>query len=188
MQPYDILMIGVLVATTVFGAIKGIAWQLAAIASLVASYFVALCGSPMLAPLFGEQAPWNRFAAMALLYILSGAIIWYLFRFVSDFVNRLKLKEFDHQLGAVFGAAKGVGFCVLLTFFAVTLSEQARESVLQSRSGHYISVLLNRAEGVMPVELHALLDPYMRRLEDELRQPAGAPAAKSAVGPASPRS
>ena len=79
---------------------------MAALASLFASYFVALRFSPALASLFSEHAPWNRFAAMAVLYVLTGGAIWYLFRFVTDFMNRLKLREFDRQLGALFGAPK----------------------------------------------------------------------------------
>ena len=172
MQIYDILMLGVLACTTVFGTIKGLAWQLAALGSLVASYFVALRFSPAVAELFGNHAPWNRFAAMGLLYVLTGGGIWYLFRFVNDFMNRLKLRDFDRQLGAVFGAAKGVLVCVVITFFAVTLSATARESVLQSRSGHYIALLLSKADAVMPSELQEVLDPYLRKLERELEPTA----------------
>lgn len=178
MQIYDMIMIGVLVGAAAFGTIKGLAWQVAALASLVVSYFVALRFSPQLAEWFGEHTPWNRFAAMALLYLLTGAGIWYLFRFVNDFMNRLKLREFDRQLGLLFGAAKGVALCVVITFFAVTLSDRSRDSVLASRSGHYIAVLLARADAVMPPELHQVLDPYLHRLEREL-QPAAAQAAQS---------
>jgi membrane protein required for colicin V production len=174
MQIYDAIMVFMLVAATVFGAIKGIAWQAAAIASLVASYFVALRVSPTFASMFNLQPPLNRFAAMAVVYVLSGAVIWYLFWLISAAVDKVHLRVFDRQLGALFGAAKGAVLCVTITFFAVTLSEQSREAVLHSRSGHYIAALLNQAEGLMPLELHTLLDPYLHRLEKEL-----APASKS---------
>ena len=182
MQIYDIVMIGVLVGTTAFGTIKGLAWQLAALGSLIASYFVALRFSPTLAALFGDHAPWNRFAAMGLLYVLTGGGIWYLFRFVNDFMNRLKLRDFDRQLGAIFGAAKGVLFCVVITFFAVTLSTRLRESVLESRSGHYIALFLSKADAVMPSELHQVLDPYLHKLERELEPAAAEPSPKTAAG------
>ena len=94
MQIYDMIMVGVLIGAAAFGMIKGLAWQVAALGSLVASYFVALRFSPQLAELFGDHVPWNRFAAMALLYVLTGAGIWYLFRFVNDFMNRLKLRDY----------------------------------------------------------------------------------------------
>ena len=41
MELYDIFMIVVLVAATVFGAWKGMAWQLASLASMFVSYFAA---------------------------------------------------------------------------------------------------------------------------------------------------
>ena len=56
--------------------------------------------------------------------------IWLVFRLVSGLIDRVRLKEFDRQMGALFGAAKGVLLCVAITFFAVTLSTQARTAVL----------------------------------------------------------
>ena len=42
MQTYDMLMLVVLVGATVFGFWKGMAWQIASLASLVVSYFASL--------------------------------------------------------------------------------------------------------------------------------------------------
>jgi membrane protein required for colicin V production len=129
---------------------------------------VALRFSPQIAHNFGDQAPLNRFIAMAVLYAATSVAIWLVFRIVASFLDRVKLREFDRQLGAMFGAAKGVLWCVAITFFAVTLSAKARGLVLDSRSGHYIAILLNRADNVMPQELHDVLDPYLHKLEREL--------------------
>lgn len=168
MQIYDICMLAVLGLATVLGAWKGMAWQIASAASMVASYFVALRFSAPLAHHFGPQAPLNRFLAMAALFAGTSLVIWVAFRMVKGFIDRVRLKEFDRQMGALFGAAKGVLICVAITFFAVTLSSKARSAVLSSRSGYYIAVLLDRAEGVMPRELHQVLDPYLRKLEQHL--------------------
>jgi membrane protein required for colicin V production len=176
METYDICMLVVLAAATVFGAWKGMAWQIASSASLVASYLVALRFSAPLAHHFGQQAPLNRFIAMFVLYLGTSLTIWLVFRVISGFMDRLRLKEFDRQMGALFGAGKGVLLCVAITFFAVTLSTQARTAVLHSRSGYYIAVLLNRADKVMPKELHEVLDPYLDKLEHEL-DPTTRPAA-----------
>jgi membrane protein required for colicin V production len=185
MEIYDICMLVVLVGTTVFGAWKGMAWQVASTASLVASYAVALRLSAPLAHHFGQQAPLNRFIAMFVLFAATSAAIWLAFRVVAGFINRVRLREFDRQMGALFGAAKGVLLCVAITFFAVTLSSRARTAVLNSRSGYYIAVLLDRADGVMPRELHEVLDPYLKKLERELDPtlhpaPASPPAAGKA--------
>ncbi|NIL97244.1 MAG: CvpA family protein, partial [Planctomycetales bacterium] len=93
----------VIVLTTVFGAWKGMAWQLAALASLVVSFIVAARCSGPLAPYFSVQAPWNRFLAMLVLYMITSLGIWLLFRLVAGVIDRVRLKEFDRQVGAMFG-------------------------------------------------------------------------------------
>ena len=65
-------------------------------------------------------------------------------------IDRVRLREFDRQMGALFGAAKGILLCVAITFFAVTLSAQARSAVLRSRSGHVIALFLDRADAMVP--------------------------------------
>ncbi len=61
---YDLAMLGVILIATILGAWKGMAWQLAALASIVVSYVVALRASEPLAIHFGDEAPWNRCLAM----------------------------------------------------------------------------------------------------------------------------
>lgn len=172
MQNYDLVMIAVLVGATLWGFYKGMARQVASLASLVASYFIALRVSPSLAPHLGK-APSNRLLAILLVYLATALVIWLVFRKVSQFIERVQLKEFDRQAGAVFGAAKGVLLCVAITFFMVSLSDAGRSTVLASRSGVYIARLLRDADPIMPKELHAVLDPYLRKLEQQL-DPHGA--------------
>lgn len=177
MHAYDILMIVVLVGTTLFGFLKGMAWQIASLSSLILSYFVALQFSEPLMDALGWQSRWERFAAMLILYLGTSFLIWATFRMVSNMIDRVKLKEFDRQVGALFGAAKGILFCVVITFFVVTLSTNGRSAVLASNSGYYIAAFLDTAHGVMPEELHDVLHPYIHRLEDELqhaKKPEGA--------------
>ncbi|HEX7449247.1 MAG TPA: CvpA family protein [Pirellulales bacterium] len=168
MQPYDVAMLAVLAAATAFGFVKGMAWQAASLASLVVGYFVSLRFSGLLAPYIKQPEPFNRFTAMLLLYLATSLAIWLAFRTVAQAIERVRLKEFDRQVGGLFGAAKGVLLCVVITFFAVTLSEKGRELVLASQSGHYIARLLQRADPIMPPEVHAVLDPYLKQLETEL--------------------
>jgi len=169
MQTYDILMLVVLVATTVFGFWKGMAWQIASLASFVVSYYVALEFSTELAPFFGKQAPLNRFIAMLVIYVATSFVIWMVFRLVSRIIDRVKLEGFDHQLGAILGFAKGVLLCVAITFFAVTLlGEEQGRTIMASRSGGYIVTLLNNAHSVVPPELY----PHLQKIEERLNPDA----------------
>jgi membrane protein required for colicin V production len=169
MQIYDVLMLLVLFAATLFGLWKGLAWQIASIASLVISYFVALRFSTQLAPTFGDSAPFNRFVAMLVIYIATSLIIWTLFRVVSGMIDRVKLVSFDHQMGALVGLLKGVLFCVAITFFAVTLLPQPqKESILASQSGRYIVALLDRTHTIVPPEIHEVIGPYLHTIAERL--------------------
>jgi membrane protein required for colicin V production len=190
MSSYDLVMIFVLAATTLWGLWKGLAWQLASLAAVVASYFMAIRFSESLAPLFGSQAPLNRFAAMFAIYIATSLVVWVAFHFVKNVINRVRLQEFDRQIGAIVGAGKGILLCIVITFFVVTLNPTSgRDAVLNSSSGHYIALLLNRADPVIPSEIHEVLDPYLNRLETELQPNGAKPANRPSATPpaATPR-
>ena len=184
LQPYDIFMLVVLFTCILFGAWRGMAWQLAALAAIGVSGLVAVHFSPLLAPCLSSQAPWNRFLAMLLLYVGTSLAIWIAFRVVADVINRVQLKEFDRQLGALFGAAKGVLWCIVITFFTVTLSEPARQTILKSRSGHFIAVLTERATPVLPAEVRSVLGKYLEELDQKLdpRQPPESAEPRVAAG------
>ena len=169
---YDIIMLAVLVGCTLYGGVKGMAWQVASLTSLVLSYFVALGFSDQLAPHIGMDPPLNRIAAMLVLYVGSSAAVWVAFRLVAKFIDRVKLKEFDRQLGALFGAAKGMLLCVLVTLFSVALlGDTQRQAICNSKSGYYIAMFLDRADVMIPRELHDVLAPYLDRFDRSVPHP-----------------
>lgn len=171
MQWYDIFMLIVLGSTVFLGFRKGLAWQIASVAAIVVSYIVAVRLREPLATQLNVDPPWNTFLAMLILYIATSFVIWVLFQMVRGVIDRAKLKEFDQQLGALFGLGKGVLLCVIITLFAVTLpaptGESLRAQITRSHSGLYIARLLDEADAVMPEELHRILDPYLRRLDTQ---------------------
>jgi membrane protein required for colicin V production len=172
MQAYDIFMLIVIAAAVVWGAWKGLAWQLASLASIVASYFVALAFRQPLSQFINASPPWNIFLSMLILFLGTGLVVWIGFNLVSELIERVKLKEYDRQLGALFGLAKGVLLCVLITLFAVgLLSEAQRQQICNSKSGYYIAVLLDRADVVIPSELHQVLEPYIDQLDRNVAHP-----------------
>lgn len=169
MQAYDIIMLIVLGVTTLIGFRKGLAWQIASVAAIVVSYVVAVQFRDVVADKIAADPPWNTFLAMLILYVATSFLIWAVFQLVRGFIDRAKLNEFDQQLGAIFGLAKGVLLCVIITLFAVTLlGDRSRQQIIQSRSGLYIARLLDKADHVMPEELHDLLHPYLHRLDERL--------------------
>jgi membrane protein required for colicin V production len=166
MQAYDVLMLIVVGLAALFGYWKGLAWQVASLASIFASYFVAYRFRDEVAQYIDTRPPWNIFLAMLILFLATSLVIWILFRLVRGFLDRAKLKEFDQHLGAILGAGKGVVLCIVITLFAVSLaSDSLREAIIFSRSGTCIAKLLEKSEAIMPPELHDVLRPYLDRLD-----------------------
>lgn len=171
MQAYDLIMLIVLGMSAIFGAIKGLAWQIASLASITVSYVVACRYRGQVAEMIDAQPPWNMFLAMLILYVGTGFVIWVGFRLMSSAIDKIRLKTFDRHLGAIFGLGKGVIFCLLITMFAMTLLGPKQQSAIcQSRSGFYIAAFLDKANLVLPQEVHSTIGEYLAKLENQLKQ------------------
>lgn len=188
MSTYDLLMLAILVGLTLYGYFKGMAWQVAYVASFVASYFVAVRFADQLAPrLTFVGPPINKFVAMLIIYAVCSFAVWTLFRLVRGMIDSVKMDGFDHQMGALLGFARGVLWCVGVTFFAVTLLPATqKQQIVNSKSGYYIARLLDETDSLFPAEVHDVIGPYLDRLENELdgAQPpaSGQPAAWPSSG------
>ncbi|MCE9630996.1 MAG: CvpA family protein [Planctomycetia bacterium] len=176
-EGYDLVMLGILAAAAVLGYFKGIVWQLAWIAGIAASSFLALRFSGSLAPLVGQQAPWNRLIAMLAIYVGTSLAVWLVFRVISGAISAVHLSAFDHQLGLVFGLAKGALICVVVTFFAVTLAPAYRNQIVSSRSGRFVAEIIVRADELLPPNIAEPVQPFVKQFEDQFRQPAAGLAA-----------
>lgn len=166
MEVYDLLMVAVIVFMALYGAWKGLAWQLASLAAVFVSYLVAYRFRVPVSEMISTAHPWNIFLAMLILYVGTSLFIWLLFRFVSELISRVRLNEFDSQIGALFGCFNGVVICVIATLFSVTLlGAKTRETIVGSRSGYYIAVLLDKSHTLMPEEIHEVLHPFIHQLD-----------------------
>ncbi len=176
MQVYDIIMLVVLASAILFGAWKGLAWQVAALSSIFASYFLALRFREPVSRLIDAEPPWNRIIAMLILYVVFSLVIWILFGMIRKIIERVKLKEFDRTTGAVLGAVNGVILCVIITLFAVTLlGDEQKDHICKSRSGYYIARVLDHAHAVMPSEVHEVLHPYLHKLDTAIEHDHSGP-------------
>jgi membrane protein required for colicin V production len=186
-EGYDLVMLGLLAGAAVLGYFKGIIWQLAWIAGIAASSWVAIRFGGPLAPFFGQQGPWNKLVAMLALYLATSLVVWLLFRVVAGFIDAIHLSAFDHQLGLLFGLAKGVLLCVVVTFFAITMAPGYRGQIVASRSGRLVAELIVRSDQFLPREVIEAVDPFVRQFREQLGQPgvggpmAGQPAPAGAA-------
>src|SRR5712671_6478336 len=104
---FDLVVVLVVLLASVFGAWKGLAWQLASIISLVVGFVVAIPFSGPMSPLFGAHPPLNRFVAVAVLYALVSLGVYVVALVYRAVIQKWKLDQWDRHLGAVMGAVKG---------------------------------------------------------------------------------
>ena len=99
MQFYDLVMLAVMGGSILFGLWKGLAWQIASVAAIVVSYFVARNLNGPVANMIGGDPAWNRFLAMFILFLGTSLAIWIVFGFVRSTIERLHLRSFDRAHG-----------------------------------------------------------------------------------------
>ena len=169
MSIYDLMMLAVMIGCIFFGLWKGLAWQVASVAAIIVSYFVALNFRYSLAPYISVSEPWNRFAAMLILFLGTSLVVWMGYGYLKQTIERWRLRGFDAQAGAILGAFKGVAVCMLVTMFAVTVfGSSVRNAVVTSRSGGYIAGAINRFHSMVPDEIHAVLDSHVQTFNNNL--------------------
>ena len=167
---FDFVVIAVLLYSTFRGLQRGFVWQLAWIAALVLCFGFAETLSVQLAPKiqqFAPQAtpPLDRWIAMLVLYMGFSFLSFGAARVLRGWIEKAKFVEYDRHLGGIFGLVKGLLICLMGTFFLITLSERARETVLNSKSGYAAAVIMDKLQPVLPQELAKILHPYVERLD-----------------------
>jgi membrane protein required for colicin V production len=162
---YDLLTLGILMYAMFRGATKGIVWQLAAIAALLMCFFFSGSLSHVIAPFIRVEEPLNKWIAMLVLYLVFSFVCFGAARVLHEAIESMRIEALDRHMGALLGLVKGGMFSLFLTFFLVTLSNSARESIIRSESGYVAAVVIDRLDPVIPGDLHALLEPYLRRLD-----------------------
>ncbi|QEG24425.1 CvpA family protein [Mariniblastus fucicola] len=169
MSVYDIAMIIVFLGAIWFGYWKGLAWQVASVAAIFLSYFVAVTFPDALVPYISAEPPFNRFAAMLILFIGTSLIVWTIFASVSKSLKKMELKGFDRQAGALLGAFKGALLCMVITMFSVSLlGEQARDAIHQSKTGYYVVRGIDQLSGFAPAELAQFIHPYVTKFQENI--------------------
>lgn len=163
MTIYDIIMLMLVLYAAVTGWSRGMAWQIAPIASLVLGYLFAMPLSSSVAPWFGEP-PLNRLFALITMYCVISLAVYLLVRSIRESLEKLKLEEFDRHLGFILGAVKGLLFTIALTLGLVTFFPSIRPTILQSESSTIATRILHTIYPILPTAAHEVINPYLKNL------------------------
>lgn len=158
---YDAAMVGVVVAGMVWGAWKGVTWQLASIASLILGYMVSHQLSAQMAPNFPGDPVVSRTLAMLAVYaVVSGGVflVAWIFRAI---LKKLQFEAFDRHLGMILGGLEGALLGLVATFFVVSLAPSTRDPIFSSPSGKLVGNVMNAVGPVLPSEAREALAPFL---------------------------
>ena len=161
MTVYDAAMVGVIVAGMVWGAWRGITWQLASIASLVLGYSVSTPLSAQLAPRFPGEPAVARGLAMLAVYIGVSAGVFLVAWIVRATLRRMQFEAFDRHLGMILGGLEGALLGLVATLFVVSLAPRSREPIFSSPAGKVVGQVMVALGPILPKEARDIVDPLL---------------------------
>ena len=160
MTAYDAAMAGVIVAGMIWGAFRGITWQLASIASLVLGYSVAHPLSGQLAAYFPGDPVVARALAMLAVYAGVSSGVFLAAWLIRATLRKLKFEAFDRHLGMILGGLEGALLGLVITLFVVSLAPQTRDPIFASPTGQVVGALMSAVGPVLPEEARGVLAPF----------------------------
>ena len=150
MNPFDIVVLAILVLSVFWGGMRGVISQIATIASWGLSWIISARYYTVVAKMTPLSETGSAVAAPVVTFVICAIVISIAFRFLKRMVSLAGLREFDRQAGALFGAVKGALLCMLITFFAVIISDKTRDFVNNSKSGPFFVSIIGQVQEYFP--------------------------------------
>ncbi|MCH2210471.1 MAG: CvpA family protein [Fuerstiella sp.] len=159
---YDFVILAILAYGVWQGAARGLVMQLAWIVAIVLCFEFADKLAPQIEPLISvESSRLRHWIAMFILYLGFSLGTFLVARSLSGALEKAKFQDFDRQLGGLFGLLKGALLSLVITFFAVTLSDSFSESlgntVARSQTGHIACLILDEVGPLIPEDAHPVI-------------------------------
>ena len=173
-QVYDIIILILVGWLTLRGAMKGMVSQLASLAAVAASFWASVRFGPVLEPIMQStlkvQPPWDKVLAITIAFVGASIAVAVLHRVLAKIISAIRLKKYDMACGAGIGFLKGVLIGMIITFFAIMLSEQSREMVLQSRSGKVLVRAIQYTQALLPEDVSVLIETNLEGFQRQIEQ------------------
>ena len=168
MTLYDAAMVGLIIGGRVWGAWRGIVWQIASLLSLVLGYTVAHTTSDDLAVHFPGDPIVARGLAMMVIYVCTSGGVFFGAWLIRATLRKLRFEAYDRHLGMVLGGLEGALVGIIATIFVVSLAPQSRQPIFSSLSGKAVGVVLANVGPVLPTEARDVLKPFWDNPQDTL--------------------
>ncbi len=177
MTPYDGAMAILFVAGLIWGAWRGITWQLASLGSLIVGYSVSHPLSAQLAPHFPGPPIAQRSLAMLAIYVAVSGGIFFAAWLVRATLRQMQFEAFDRHLGMVLGGLEAIFVGMVVTLFVVSFAPDLRTPIFSSPTGHAVAQVMDAVGPVLPTEIRGELARFWSP-SDSAEAKADAPAAE----------
>lgn len=165
MTPYDAAMLGVVIAGMVWGAIRGITWQLASMASLVLGYLVAKPVSYQISGHFPGDPVVQRALALLSVYAAVSCGVFLAAWTARTTLRKLKFEAYDRHLGMLLGGTEGAIVGLVATLAVVSLAPSTRGPIFSSPSGRVVSRAMDAVGPMLPGEIRDEVEPFWTHLK-----------------------
>ncbi len=157
---YDAAIAVAVIGGMIWGAWRGITWQLASITALVVGYVVSYPVSAELAPYLPGEPVVARALGMLIVYAGVALGVFLVAWSIRAALRRWKFEAFDRHLGMVLGGLEGAFLGIVVTVFVVSLAPESRSPILNSPSGRVVSRVLSALRPTLPTEIRDVLRPF----------------------------
>lgn len=155
MPVWDVLALGVLAASLLLGAWRGIVFELAALAGWLAAFLLARWASPYAAQALGVWTDmameWRQGLGFALVFVLAALGMSALASALRQAVKAAGARPADRVLGAAFGLLRGGVLLMVLTVALSLLQLNQAPWWRESRSGPWLEMGVGQLQVLWPL-------------------------------------
>ncbi|MGE5201526.1 MAG: CvpA family protein [Acidobacteriota bacterium] len=186
MNPFDIIVIVVIVLSGLFAFARGLVKELLSVGAWVAAGLAGLYGFPYAAPLAEKAIPKGIFANLAAgltIFVVALILLSLLTSAVARRVKQSSLSSVDHTLGLLFGLARGaVIACLLYYGLTLALPEPSRPDwIKEARSTRYLQSGADFLISLVPPSVRGRVESTASDAREKVDQARQADSARRAL-------
>jgi len=168
MSVFDLIVLVILAALVLRGIWKGMISQIVSVASYFVCWIVATRFGSLIAPTIPVEAPWNQVLAAAIIFLVTLIAIRFAHAALEKTIKNWHLEKLNKLLGGLLGFAKGLLLCMILTFFAVMVSETSRAVVFNSKTGHGLVRLITQVGVFVPKDSYEFVHKQFAQFQGKV--------------------
>ncbi|MDF1661421.1 MAG: CvpA family protein [Planctomycetota bacterium] len=162
----DLFLLLMLVISYGLGYRRGFVWQLAAIGSLIVGHVAARYIMPHLEDFGVPDYGLYHFGSWVGIYAVAAIAVYLVAWRFRAYLQKKDLSDLDKHLGGLLGGMKGSLFISLITLLVITVSQGARDKLLESQSGPVVAHIAKFFDDFVPTETLSALEPFYQTPEE----------------------